>query len=225
MSVNLSPLGGAGAQFFSNNGVPLAGGLLYTYSAGTSTPATSYTSNTGLTALANPIVLDSAGRVPTGEIWLTDGISYKFVLNSATNVLIATWDNLTGINSNFVPFVQQKQTFTATAGQTIFTLTTMQYIVGVNNLAVYVNGSKQIAGVNYSETSGTVVTFVTGLNINDVVECTTSVSTTTNPISSGTTSARPTASATTGQYYFDTTIVKPIWWNGTIWILATGLAA
>jgi hypothetical protein len=163
--------------------------------------------------------------VPTGEIWLTDGVSYKFVLKTALDVLIATWDNLTGINSNFVPFTQKKQTFTATAGQTVFTLTTMQYIVGGNNLSVYVNGSKQIAAVNYIETSSTVVTFVSGLNVNDVVECTTSITNTTNPIDSGPTSSRPTGSAITGQYYFDTTIVKPIWWNGTIWILATGLAA
>lgn len=225
MSVNLSPLGGAGAQFFTNEGVPLTGGLLYTYSAGTSTPATSYTSSSGATALANPIILDAAGRVPTGEIWLTDGISYKFVLKDSTGVLIATWDNLVGINTNFIPYAQQKQIFTATAGQTVITLTTIEYVVGVNNIAVYVNGSKQISGVNYTETSSTEVTFLTGLNVGDVVECSTSVSTTTNPIDSGSTANRPTASAITGQYYFDTTIGKPIWWNGTIWVLATGLAA
>ena len=28
----------------------------------------------------------------------------------------------------------------------------------------------------------------------------------------------------TGQYYFDTTVGKPIWWNGTIWVDATGTA-
>ena len=31
MSVFLSPVGGAGAQFFDNNGNPLSGGKLYTY--------------------------------------------------------------------------------------------------------------------------------------------------------------------------------------------------
>jgi len=169
MSVNLSPLGGAGAQFFSNNGVPLAGGLLYTYIAGTSTPATTYTSSSGITALANPIVLDSAGRVPTGEIWLSDGISYKFVLKSATDMLIATWDNLSGINSNFIAYTAQQQTITATAGQTVFDLT-IDYVPGANNLAVYVNGSKQIVGTNYIETDSNTVTFTAGLNVGDLVQ-------------------------------------------------------
>lgn len=169
MSVNLSPLGGAGAQFFSNNGVPLAGGLLYTYLAGTTTPAATYTSSSGATALANPIVLDSAGRVPTGEIWLTDTISYKIVLKTSLDVLIATWDNLVGINSNIIGFTAQQETATATAGQTVFN-TTLNYVPGTNNLAVYVNGSKQIVTTNYTETDSNTVTFLTGLNVGDLVQ-------------------------------------------------------
>ena len=38
MAVNLSPIGGAAAQFFNNNGVPLSGGLIHTYLDGTTTP-------------------------------------------------------------------------------------------------------------------------------------------------------------------------------------------
>ena len=78
MSVNLSPLGGAGWQFFDSNGVPLAGGLLYTYSAGTTTPVVTYTTNSGNVANSNPIVLDASGRV-ANEIWITGGTSIKFV--------------------------------------------------------------------------------------------------------------------------------------------------
>lgn len=98
MTVNLSALAGAGQQFFSNNGVPLNGGKLYSYAAGTTTPQTTYTSVSGATPHANPIVLDSSGRVATGEIWLTAGSNYKFVLTDSNDVLIATWDNITGIN-------------------------------------------------------------------------------------------------------------------------------
>ena len=98
MAVSLSLFAGAGQQFFTNNGIPLAGGLLYTYAAGTTTPQASYTSITGATAQANPIVLDSAGRVPY-EIWLTDGATYKFVLMDSASVLIGTYDNIPGQNT------------------------------------------------------------------------------------------------------------------------------
>jgi hypothetical protein len=98
MAVNLSALAGAGQQFFDNSGVILSGGKLYSYAAGTTTPQTTYTSASGNTAHTNPIVLNSAGRVATGEIWLTAGTNYKFVLYTSTDVLIASWDNITGIN-------------------------------------------------------------------------------------------------------------------------------
>jgi hypothetical protein len=94
MAVNLSPVGGVAAQFFDNNGVILSGGKLYTYAAGTTTPVATYTSSSGVTAHTNPIILDSAGRVPGGEIWVTVGVSYKFVLHTSANVLIATYDNV-----------------------------------------------------------------------------------------------------------------------------------
>lgn len=96
MTVNLSLFAGAGAQFFDNNGVPLAGGLVYSYLAGTTTPAATYTSSAGSVAHANPIVLNSAGRVATGEIWLTSNVEYKFILYTSANVLIASYDNIVG---------------------------------------------------------------------------------------------------------------------------------
>ena len=98
MTVNLSSLGGAGQQFFDDNGNPLSGGKLYSYAAGTTTPLTTYTNFNGGVPHTNPIILNAAGRVSTGEIWVTAGSNYKFVLTSSTDVLIATWDNITGIN-------------------------------------------------------------------------------------------------------------------------------
>lgn len=171
MAVNLSPVAGAAAQFFDNSGNVLTGGKIYTYLAGTTTPAVTYTSSSGVTAHPNPIILNAAGRVPdSGEIWLTDSISYKFVLKDQNDVLIATYDNIVGINSNFVNFTGEEETQTATQGQTVFTLTTLQYQPATNNLLVFVNGSKQIITDNYVETSSTVVTFVDGLNVGDVVD-------------------------------------------------------
>ncbi len=99
MSVYLSPVGGAGAQFFDDSGIPLAGGKLFTYQAGTTTPQPTYTTSSGITAHTNPIVLDAAGRVPdSGEVWL-DNVSYKFVLKKSTDVLVDTWDNISGIGA------------------------------------------------------------------------------------------------------------------------------
>jgi len=95
MAVNLSPIGN-GFQFFTILGQPLAGGKIYTYQAGSSTPLATYTDNTGATANANPIVLGTDGR-PTSEIWLTYGYNYKFVLKDANDTTIQTYDNLYGI--------------------------------------------------------------------------------------------------------------------------------
>lgn len=100
MAVFLSPAGGVAAQFFTSTGAVLTGGKLFTYLAGTTTSAATYTTSQGNVAWTNPIVLDAAGRVPgSGEIWLTDGVLYKFVLKDANDVLIATYDNINGINS------------------------------------------------------------------------------------------------------------------------------
>jgi hypothetical protein len=96
MTVSLSIFGGVAAQFFDNNGVILSGGKIYTYTAGTTVPLATYTSENGATAHTNPIVLDSAGRVPGGELWLTNGLGYKFVLETADAVLIGTYDNVLG---------------------------------------------------------------------------------------------------------------------------------
>jgi hypothetical protein len=93
MSVSLSLLAGAGWQFFDDNGVPLNGGLLYTYAAGTTTPLATYTSSNGVTANSNPIVLDSAGRVPY-QVWLTNGSDYKFILQTSTGVTVWTEDDV-----------------------------------------------------------------------------------------------------------------------------------
>jgi hypothetical protein len=97
MSINISYLAGAGAQFFDSNGDPLAGGLLYTYNAGTTTPVSTYTSRSGVAFNTNPIVLNSSGRTPA-EIWLEGGVLYKFVLKDSTFVQIGSYDNIPAVN-------------------------------------------------------------------------------------------------------------------------------
>jgi len=95
MSVNLSPIGN-GFQFLTTTGLPLNGGLIYVYQAGSSTPLATYSDVNGTVANANPIVLGSDGR-PQTEIWLTYGYYYKFVLKDSTGATIQSYDNLYGI--------------------------------------------------------------------------------------------------------------------------------
>lgn len=177
MAVNLSPIGGVAAQFLDNSGNPLTGGKIFTYAAGTTTPQSTYTSANGATPHANPIILDAAGRVPGGEIWLTDGLQYKFLIKTSTDVQIGSYDNIIGINSNFVNYTNSQEIQTATAGQTVFTLTTMVYQPGTNSLSVFVDGVNQYgpgAMYAYQETSDTVVTFNSGLHVGAEVKFTTS---------------------------------------------------
>ncbi len=179
MSVTPSPIGGFAGQFFNNNGQPLSGGEIYTYAAGTTTPQATYTSALGIQPHSNPIVLDSAGRVPGGEIWLTDGLVYKFVIETSTGGLIGTYDNITGVNSNFVNYTVQEEVITATAGQTVFNLSTINYTPGTNSLSVYIDGVNQYVGDSYLETDSDTVTFTAGVHVGGEVKFTTAVQTTT----------------------------------------------
>jgi hypothetical protein len=161
MAVFLSPVGGAAAQFFTNNGVILSGGKLYTYAAGTTTPKASYTSSSGATAHTNPIILDSAGRVPGGEIWIL-APPYKFVLNTSTDVLIGTYDNVSGIGAASY----QVDNFTGTGSQTVFTLSTAS--LGENFTFVYINGVYQ--NKNTYSVSGTSVVFSAAPPLTSLIE-------------------------------------------------------
>lgn len=95
MSVNLSPIGN-GVSFLGLTGLPLAGGRLFSYQAGSSTPLATYTTASGTIANANPIILGTDGRAPN-EIWLTFGYNYKFILQDSAGATIATYDDIYGI--------------------------------------------------------------------------------------------------------------------------------
>lgn len=80
-------------RYLTNAGLPLAGGLLYTYAAGTTTPQATYTDYTGGTPNANPVVLDSSGYA---DVWLDPTLSYKFVLKDSAGNTLWTEDNVSG---------------------------------------------------------------------------------------------------------------------------------
>lgn len=141
MAVTLSLFAGAGAQFLDNNGNPLSGGKIYTYQAGTTTPLTTYTTNSGTIAHTNPIVLNAAGRVPSGgEIWLTLGIGYKFVVKTSDDVLIATYDNIPSSAqppaANNANSIMYEQGYTVTAGNFVVGQTYRIASVGTTNFTL-----------------------------------------------------------------------------------------
>ena len=72
-----------------NSGQPLAAGKVYTYSAGTTTPVSLYTSSDKTSSATNPLILDGNGKA---QVW-ADG-RYKFVVKTAADVTLYTLDNL-----------------------------------------------------------------------------------------------------------------------------------
>jgi hypothetical protein len=74
------------------NGKPLAGGKLFSYMAGTSTPQPTYADAGGATPNSNPVILDSTGQA---KIFLAP-LGYKFVLQDANGVQQWTVDNVSG---------------------------------------------------------------------------------------------------------------------------------
>ena len=80
-------------QYLDNNGDPLSGGLISTYTAGTSTSALTYSDSALTTANANPVVLDSAGRA---TIYLP-AASFRFVVANSAAVTLYTRDNIQSV--------------------------------------------------------------------------------------------------------------------------------
>ena len=164
MAAYLSPIFGAGAQLFNNQGIVLSGGKIWTYQAGTTTPYPTWKDSTQVNANADPIILDSAGR-PLDEIWLDSGIQYKFILTDSADNILGTWDFISGVNDT---------SSTATTGEWLATGLTPSYIdpttfsVTGNNTALFalnrrvkvVVGAGIVYGYVVSSVFGTVTTVV-----------------------------------------------------------------
>jgi hypothetical protein len=94
VSLSLASSVGILFQGFTNGGIVLSGGLLYTFAAGTSAPQATFSDSIG-TLAPNPIVLDAAGRVPgASEIWITDDLAYRFELRDSLNNVLQSQDNV-----------------------------------------------------------------------------------------------------------------------------------
>lgn len=101
-SVILSPA--PSLQFFDNNGVPLNGGLIYAFAAGTTTLQAVYTDSTGLVENTNPVMLNASGfpQDATGSqcgLWLNVNKVYKLVVCDRNNVQLYSMDGIGTINN------------------------------------------------------------------------------------------------------------------------------
>ena len=164
MIVALSSFAGVGWQLFDANGVPLSGGKIYTYEAGSTTPVATYTTYTGATNHTNPIVLDSAGRVPGGQVWVVGGNSYKYILKTSADVSIATYDNVPSAGSSNISV----DDFTGNGSTVAFTLSASPNTE--NNLQVYINGVYQ--NKSTFSLSGATLTFSEAPPLTSLIEVT-----------------------------------------------------
>ena len=150
----LSPVWGAGAQLFDNSGNVLTGGKIYTYEAGTTTPAVTYTDPIGSTFNSNPIIADASGRL-ANEIWLPVTQSYKFVLKDTNDVLIATYDNIPTSPQppiiNDASSISYEQGYTVTAGAFTVGATYLITNVGSTNF-IAIGAAANVTGILFTAT-------------------------------------------------------------------------
>jgi hypothetical protein len=149
-------------QYFDGNGNPLVGGKVYTYAAGTNTQKATYSNAAGSVMNANPIILDARGEA----IIFWDG-AYKVVVKDADDNLIYTLDNFAEGDSGAATSTLT-QSYIATDGQTVFN-TAYSYPLASNAVQVVINGLELALTEDFTETSTTSITLVSGLDEGDEV--------------------------------------------------------
>ncbi len=126
------------AQFVGLNasGAPLASGKVYTYLAGTTTPAATYTTEALSTANSNPVVLNSAGRA---SIWLDPDVTYRIVLKTANDETVYDVDNISSGVAGTVPSASVE--FTQSGASSAVTLESkLQEVISVRDFGAVGDG-------------------------------------------------------------------------------------
>jgi hypothetical protein len=136
--------------------IPTNGDYFYVSLISISTPTIEIVQCTQRVGDVFTVVRGAEGTTPQ---YFNIGDNVQLLITAAGMIYIAG-----GISA----FLEEYQT--STQGQTVFTLNTFTYNQGKNSLMVFVNGSKQINTLNYSETSPSTITFLSGLNSGDIVE-------------------------------------------------------
>jgi hypothetical protein len=101
-----------------SDGVAVSGAKVYTYEAGTTTNATTYTTSALNVANANPIVADSAGRYVA---YLAAGQNLRFIIKTSADVTIDDQDNIQSVPGSSVNLdIEGTVGEAVTAGQVVY---------------------------------------------------------------------------------------------------------
>ncbi len=124
--------------YFDANGDPLAGGKVYTYAAGTSTPLATYSDQAGTTPNANPVVLDARGEATI--FWAPS--AYKVVLKDSADVTIWTQDDIYPVGAEALKLYSGGS---ASAPELTWGDDTNSglYLIGADNVGLSVGGTKR----------------------------------------------------------------------------------
>jgi hypothetical protein len=193
---------GAWKMQLTSTGLQLANALATTYggtglTSFTSGGAVYATSTSALTTGTLPITAGGTGlsAFATGDLIIGSGTNTASRLSIGTNGYVLTSNGTTASwTAPSGATTMSRTDFTATAGQTTFTIS---YTPGL--IDVYRNGVK-LANADYTATNGTSVVLATGANVGDVVECVVytalATSSAVNSISFGSTGLTPSTAST-----------------------------
>ena len=153
--------------FYDRSGQPLDAGYIYIGLPGINpetAPITVYWDSSLTTTAAQPIrtLNGYPSRNGSPSNIIASQSPYSILIRDKTGALVYSDLNFTA------PAYAATQTITATAGQTLFNLN-VSYDPGTNDLQVYVNGLLLQKTADYTETSSTSITFVSGLSAGDEV--------------------------------------------------------
>jgi len=136
MSASLLPV--PKARFFTADGLPLAGGKVYTYVTGTTTPKATYTDAGAGTPNANPVVLDANGEA---NIWLIG--TYTILLEDSTGTQQWSIDGVSSLTAGSLGLVTNSVT------NAVDYLTVTPGISGSNLVSLSSTGSDTNISINY----------------------------------------------------------------------------
>jgi hypothetical protein len=123
-------------------GLPLPGGKLFSYIAGTSTPQATYTDSTQSTPNANPVILNANGQA---AVWLDPTKTYKFILQDAFGNQIYSTDQVQG---------------SLTAA-----VLTQQFLGAILNPQTPAELAASVTPLNYDYLPGVIERYLLGVNI------------------------------------------------------------